>query len=72
MHRLEHLGNLVQQRNAEAFAKELNLDPGRTRTWFDQGFTHQGYGTEVTKALGAYVLDEILTTTRDRGGHAHG
>jgi hypothetical protein len=34
--------------NAEAFAKELNLDPGRTRTWFDQGFTHQGYGTEVT------------------------
>ena len=68
MHRLHHLRNLVQRRNAEAFAKELNLDPGRTRTWFDQGFTHQGYGTEVTKAFGAYVLDEILTTSVSRGG----
>ena len=68
MHRLHHLRNLVQRGNAEAFAKELNLDPGRTRTWFDQGFTHQGYGTEVTKALGAYVLDEILTTSASRGG----
>ncbi|MCA1853165.1 MAG: class I SAM-dependent methyltransferase [Beggiatoa sp.] len=68
MHRLHHLRNLVQQGNAEAFAKELNLDPGRTRIWFDRGFTHQGYGTEVTKALGAYVLDEILTTSANRGG----
>ena len=46
----------------------LNLDPGRTRTWFDQRFTHKGYATEVTKALGAYVLDEILTTSASRGG----
>jgi ubiquinone/menaquinone biosynthesis C-methylase UbiE len=68
MHRLHHLRNLVQQGNAEAFAKELNLDPGRTRTWFDQRFTRKGYGTEVTKALGAYVLDEILTTSASRGG----
>ena len=59
VHRLEHLRNLGQQGNAEAFVTELNLDPGRTRTWFDQGFTHQGYGTEVIKALGTYVLGEI-------------
>ncbi len=68
MHRLHHLGDLVQQGNAEAFAEELILDPGRKRTWSEQGFTHQGYGTEVTKALGAYVLDEILTTGASRGG----
>ena len=71
MHRLEHLGNLGQQGNAEAFATELNLDPGLTRTWFDKGFTRQGYGTEVIKALRAYVLDEILTTNARRGD-AHG
>ena len=35
MHDLHHLRNLVQQGNAEAFTKVLNLDPGRTRTWFD-------------------------------------
>lgn len=68
MHHLHHLRNAVQQGNAEAFAKGLNLDPGRTRTWFDQGFTHQGYGTEVAKALGAHVLDEVLTTSASRGG----
>lgn len=70
-HRLECLRNLSQQANASAFAMELNLDPGRTRTWFDQGFTRQGYGTEVIKALGSYVLDEILTNNTRRG-EAHG
>jgi hypothetical protein len=40
MHDLHHLRNLVQQGNAEAFVKVLNLNPGWTRTRFDQGFTH--------------------------------
>jgi hypothetical protein len=71
MHRLEHLRNLVQQGDAEAFASELNLDPGRTRQWFDQGFTHEGYGAEVIRALGTYIM-KALTNTRDRGGHARG
>jgi hypothetical protein len=30
---LHHLRDLVQQDDSEAFANELNLDPGRTREW---------------------------------------
>jgi hypothetical protein len=73
MHRsiLEKLRNLVQQGDAEAFANELNLDPRRTRQWFDQGFTQEGYGAEVIRALGAIALMKILTTMHDRGD-AHG
>jgi hypothetical protein len=69
---LHHLRNLVQQDDAEAFANELNLDPGRTRQWFDQGFTQEGYGAEVIRALGTLVLTRIFSTARDREGHAHG
>ena len=32
---LEQLRNLVQQGDSEAFANALNLDPDRTRQWFD-------------------------------------
>lgn len=69
---LHHLRNLVQQGDAEAFAHELNLDPSRTREWFDHGFTREGCGTQVIHALGSLVLTRILTTSRDRNEHAHG
>jgi len=69
---LHHLRSLVQQADAESFAKELNLDPHRTRQWFKQGFPHEGYGAEVINALGALVLMRIVATTRDREEHAHG
>lgn len=69
---LHHLRDLVQQDDAEAFANELNLDPGRTREWFDQGLTNEGYGAEVIKALGTLVLTRILTPVRNREEHAHG
>jgi hypothetical protein len=69
---LEHLRKWVQQGDAEAFAKALNLDPGRTRQWFDQGFTHEGYGAEVMKALGTLALMKIFATASHREGHAHG
>ena len=67
---LHHLRDLVQQGEAEAFANELNLDPRRTREWFDQGLTTDGYGAEVIKAVGTIVLTKILATSRER--HAHG
>lgn len=69
---LPQLRKWVQQGDAEGFAKALNLDPGRTRQWFDHGFAHEGSGAEVTKALGTLVLMKIFTTSCDREGHAHG
>jgi hypothetical protein len=62
--------SLVQQRDAGAFAKALNLDPDQTRQWFQLGFTQEGYGAEVIRALGTHML-KVLTSTRD-GGDAHG
>jgi hypothetical protein len=69
---LHHLKDLVQQGDAEAFANELNLDPRRTREWFDRGLTTEGYGAEVIKAIGTLVLTRILTTIHDREKHVHG
>jgi hypothetical protein len=60
---LHRLRNLVQQGDADAFANELKLDPVRTGQWFDQGFTLEGYGAEVTKAIGILVLTKILQGT---------
>jgi hypothetical protein len=70
MHRLEHLRNLVQQGDAEGFARAIGLDPVRTRQWFDQGFTQEGYGDEVIKALGTHVM-KALTSPHEEGD-AHG
>lgn len=70
MHRLEHLRNIVQQGDAEGFAKELNLDPGRTREWFDLGFRQEDYGAEVIRTLGAHVLKAL--TSKHGAGDAHG
>ena len=67
---LEQLRNLVQQGDSEAFANALNLDPSRTRQWFDQGFTHEGYGAEVMKALGTLALMKIFKTSSHRDRHA--
>ena len=69
---LPHLRKMVQQGDAEAFAKALNLNPGQTRQWFEQGFTHHGYGAEVIRALGTLVLMKIFAPSSDREGHAHG
>ena len=66
MHRRERVTSFVEQNDAEAFARELNLDPVRTREWFDQGFTQEGYGAEVIKALGTHML-KVLTGTRNKG-----
>jgi hypothetical protein len=72
MNLMHHLRELIRQRDAEAFAKELNLDPGQTRTWFNQGFTHDGYGVEVIKSVGAHALDRMLLTSQREEGHTHG
>lgn len=69
---LHRLRDLLQQGDAEGFAHELNLDVHQTRQWFDEGFTKDGYGAEVIKALGTLVLTRILTPARDNEGHAHG
>lgn len=69
MHRMEHLRNLVQDGDAEGFANAMDLDPGRTRQWFDQGFTHEGYGAEVIRALGTHILKGL--TTQHKGGRPH-
>lgn len=60
MNLLHHLRELIRNGNADAFAQELNLDPDQTQIWFDQGFTPEGYGAEVIKALGAHVLDRMM------------
>jgi hypothetical protein len=70
MHRLEHLRNLVQQDDAEGFAKAMKLDPAQTRQWFDQGFTEEGYGADVIRTLGTHVLKAL--TSGNREGDAHG
>jgi hypothetical protein len=69
MHRRERLMSLVQRGDADGFAKELDLDPDRTRQWFEQGCTQAGYGAEVIRTLGAHML-KVLTRTRDKG-NAH-
>jgi hypothetical protein len=58
--------SLVQRGDARGFAKELKLDPDRTRQWFEQGLTQEGYGTEVIRALGTHML-KVLTSMRDKG-----
>jgi hypothetical protein len=62
LHRRERLGS---QGNSEGFAKELGLDPNRTRDWFEQGLAQEGYGAEVIRALGTHML-KVLTSARDR------
>lgn len=57
---LHRLRDLLQRRDAEGFATELNLDPTETRLWFDRGFGHDGYGAEVVRAVGTLVLERIL------------
>lgn len=66
MHRLEHLRNLVQQGDAEGFARAMDLDPVRTRQWFELGFSHEGYGREVIISLGTHVL-KALTSPHEQG-----
>lgn len=68
---LHRLRSLVEQGDAEGFAKGLNLDAGQTRQWFDDGFPHEGYGAEVLRALGTLVLSRIVAK-RERAGRAHG
>lgn len=70
MRRRERLMSLVQRGDAGGFAKELNLDPDRTHQWFERGFTQEGYGAEVIRALGTHML-KVLTSTR-HGGNTHG
>ncbi len=70
MHRFDHLRMLVQQGEAEAFARELNLDPRLTRQWFDHGFPQEDYGTEVIKVLGAHMLKAL--TAKGKRGEVHG
>jgi hypothetical protein len=72
MNLLHHLRELIRQGNAEAFAQELNLDPDLTRTWFEQGFTQQGYGAEVARAIGTTVLDRMLLLATRKRGHTAG
>jgi hypothetical protein len=72
MNLLHHLRELIRQRNAETFALELSLDPSLTRKWFDEGFTHEGYGAEVIKALGSHVLDRMILLTSGHGGNSGG
>jgi hypothetical protein len=63
---LHHVRNLLQRGDAEGFATELNLDPRRTRQWFEQGFPHEGYGADVIRALGTLVLGRIVASKRQR------
>jgi len=69
---LHRLRSLLQQGDAEGFARELNLDADKTRQWFARGFTQNGYGAEVIKALGALVLTRIVAPAGNREGHAGG
>lgn len=66
---LGKLRELMQQGDAESFARELNLDAARTREWFAQGFTEDGYGVDVIKALGTAGLRKMKS---GEGEHAHG
>jgi hypothetical protein len=59
---LHRLKTLLQRREAEAFANELNLDPEQIRDWFARGLTHEGYGAEVSKAIGTLVLSRLVAT----------
>jgi hypothetical protein len=63
---LHRLRDLIQQGDAEGFASELNLDPRRTRHWFDQEFTGEGYGADVITALGTLVLSRIVVDSKHR------
>ena len=66
---LHRARQLLQQGDAEGFAKELDLEPRRTREWFEHGFPHDGYGADVIRALGTLVLTRILAV---KEGGAHG
>jgi hypothetical protein len=66
MHRQERLRSLVQQGDAEGFARELGLDPNRTRDWFEQGLAQEGYGADVIGAVGTHML-KLLTSAHVKG-----
>ena len=69
---LHRLRELLQQDDAEAFARELNLDPRETARWFESGFAADGYGAEVVKALGLLVLQRMVLTPPRRKDDVHG
>lgn len=68
---LHRLRDLIQQGDAEGFAKELNLDSSEIRQWFAHGFRDDGYGAKVIQAIGTFVLNGILTTS-NRESRARG
>jgi hypothetical protein len=72
MHRLEHLRNLVQQGDAEGFARVMGLDPVRTRQWFADDFPQEGYGKEVIVAIGAHVLKALTSRIKSTTSMAEG
>jgi hypothetical protein len=69
---LHHLRELVGRRDADAFARELNLDPEETRRWFERGFGEDGYGVVVAKALGLLVLRRMVAAPHHGESKAHG
>lgn len=69
MHRMEHLRNLVQQGDAEGFARAVDLDPVRTRQWFERGFPQEGYGQEVIVAVGSHVVKALTSPHEERNAH---
>ena len=69
---LHRLRELLQRGDAEAFARELNLDPDETARWFEGGFATDGYGAEALTALGLLVLRRMLLTSPRRKDDVHG
>lgn len=73
MHRMEHLRNMVQQGDAEGFARAVGLDPVRTLQWFELGFPQEGYGQAVAIAVGSHVVKALTSRHHDSDeGHVHG
>ena len=69
MHRLQRLRKLVQQGDAEGFARAMGLDAVQTRQWFAEGFPQEGYGKEVVVAVGSHVLKALTSPHEEHDEH---